>query len=178
METAFAEDAFDFEMAPDQLAKHIMTTRGLAGHRGLLRIDLGIDVPVVGLGASAPSYYPAIGEKLGCPMVLSEHAGVANAIGAVVGRVTVRKSVTITSPSDGLYRVHYGDEPHDFVESDAAITFAKNVLNTAAIEDAHTAGAQQVDVKLEEEIKLAKIDNRQIFVEATLTATATGRPGY
>lgn len=111
-------------------------------------------------------------------MVLSEHAGVANAIGAVVGRVTVRKSVTITSPSDGLYRVHYGDEPHDFVESDAAIMFAKNVLNTAAIEDAYTAGAQQVDVKLEEEIKLAQVDNRQIFVEATLTVTATGRPGY
>ena len=57
-------------MAPDELAKHIMTTR-LAGHRGLLRIDLGIDVPVVGLGASAPSYYPAVSEKLGCPMVLS-----------------------------------------------------------------------------------------------------------
>ena len=38
------------------------------------------------------------------PMVLSEHAGVANAIGAVVGRVTFRKSATITSPSEGLYR--------------------------------------------------------------------------
>ncbi|MGA0963640.1 MAG: hydantoinase/oxoprolinase N-terminal domain-containing protein, partial [Paracoccaceae bacterium] len=73
LESAFAEDAFDFGMAPDELAKHIMTTRGLASHRGLLRIDLGIDVPVVGLGASAPSYYPAVGKKLGCPMVLPEH---------------------------------------------------------------------------------------------------------
>ena len=176
LETAFAEDAFDFEMAPDELAKHIMTTRGLVGHRGLLRIDLGIDVPVVGLGASAPSYYPAVGEKLGCPMVLSEHAGVANAIGAVVGRVTFRKSATITSPSEGLYRVHYGDNPHDFAESDAALSFIKDALYSAALSDAQDAGAEQIEVALDQDIKMAEIESRQVFVEALVTATAKGRP--
>jgi len=176
LETAFAEDAFDFEMAPDDLAKHIMTTRGLMGHRGLLRIDLGIDVPVVGLGASAPSYYPAVGEKLGSPMVLSEHAGVANAIGAVVGRVTFRKSATITSPSEGLYRVHYGDHPHDFVESDAALSFIKDVLYAAALSDAQDAGAEQIEVTLDQDIKMAEIESREVFVEALVTATAKGRP--
>ena len=176
LETAFAEDAFDFEMAPDDLAKHIMTTRGLVGHRGLLRIDLGIDVPVVGLGASAPSYYPAVGEKLGCPMVLSEHAGVANAIGAVVGRVTFRKSATITSPSEGLYRVHYGDHPHDFAESDAALSFIKDALYAAALSDAQDAGAEQIEVTLDQDIKMAEIESREVFVEAFVTATAKGRP--
>ena len=176
LETAFAEDAFDFEMAPDELAKHIMTTRGLAGHRGLLRIDLGIDVPVVGLGASAPSYYPAVGEKLGCPMVLSEHAGVANAIGAVVGRVTFRKSATITSPSEGLYRVHYGEHPLDFANSDAALSFIKDALYAAALSDAQVAGAEQIEVTLDEDIKVADIESREVFVEALITATAKGRP--
>ena len=176
LESAFAEDAFDFGMAPDELAKHIMTTRGLASHRGLLRIDLGIDVPVVGLGASAPSYYPAVGKKLGCPMVLPEHAGVANAIGAVVGRVTFRKSATITSPSESLYRVHYGDHPLDFAESDAALSFIKDALYAAALSDAQDAGAEQIEVILDQDIKMAEIESREVFVEALVTATAKGRP--
>ena len=176
LETAFAEDAYNFGLSPQELANHIMTTRGLARHRGLLRIDLAIDVPVVGLGASAPSYYPAVGEKLGCPMVLSEHAGVANAIGAVVGRVTFRKSATITSPSEGLYRVHFGEKPHDFAQSEDALAFIKDALYQAALSDAKDAGAEQIEVSVEEDIKLADIENRKVFVEATVTATAKGRP--
>ena len=176
LETAFAEDAYNFELSPQELANHIMTTRGLARHRGLLRIDLAIDVPVVGLGASAPSYYPAVGEKLGCPMVLSEHAGVANAIGAVVGRVTFRKSATITSPSEGLYRVHFGEKPHDFAQSEDALAFIKDALYQVALSDAKDAGAEQIEVSVEEDIKLADIENRKVFVEATVTATAKGRP--
>lgn len=176
LETAFAEDAYNFGLSPQELANHIMTTRGLARHRGLLRIDLAIDVPVVGLGASAPSYYPAVGEKLGCAMVLSEHAGVANAIGAVVGRVTFRKSATITSPSEGLYRVHFGEKPHDFAQSEDALAFIKDALYQAALSDAKDAGAEQIEVSVEEDIKLADIENRKVFVEATVTATAKGRP--
>ncbi len=176
LETAFAEDAYNFELSPQELANHIMTTRGLARHRGLLRIDLAIDVPVVGLGASAPSYYPAVGEKLGCPVVLSEHAGVANAIGAVVGRVTFRKSATITSPSEGLYRVHFGEKPHDFAQSEDALAFIKDALYQAALSDAKDAGAEQIEVSVEQDIKLADIENRKVFVEATVTATAKGRP--
>ena len=176
LETAFAEDVYNFELSPQELANHIMTTRGLARHRGLLRIDLAIDVPVFGLGASAPSYYPAVGEKLGCPMVLSEHAGVANAIGAVVGRVTFRKSATITSPSEGLYRVHFGEKPHDFAQSEDALAFIKDALYQAALSDAKDAGAEQIEVSVEQDIKLADIENRKVFVEATVTATAKGRP--
>jgi hypothetical protein len=109
-------------------------------------------------------------------MVLSEHAGVANAIGAVVGRVTFRKSATITSPSEGLYRVHYGEHPLDFANSDAALSFIKNALYAAALSDAQVAGAEQIEVTLDEDIKVADIESREVFVEALITATAKGRP--
>ena len=33
------------------------------------------------------SYYPAVGKALNCGMMYPDHAGVANAIGAVVGQV-------------------------------------------------------------------------------------------
>ena len=62
--------------------------RGIAGLLCASTARLG--VPVIGLGASAPAYYGAVGDRLGCPMILPEHAGVANAIGAVVGQVVQR----------------------------------------------------------------------------------------
>ncbi len=77
---------------PEALARHVLMQRGLEGHRGILRIDAGLNQPVIGLGASAASYYPAVGARLGCAMDLPRHAGVANAIGAVVGRVTIAKA--------------------------------------------------------------------------------------
>ncbi|MEO0921355.1 MAG: hydantoinase/oxoprolinase family protein, partial [Pseudomonadota bacterium] len=100
LESAFEEDEHDFELPSAQLARHVLMQRGLAQHRGLVRLSTGLNMPLVGLGASASSYYPAVGERLSCETILPEHAGVANAIGAVVGRVTIRRTGTVTSPSD------------------------------------------------------------------------------
>jgi hypothetical protein len=60
----------------------------------LLVKELG--VPVIGLCASAPSYYGAVGARLGARMILPEHAGVANAIGAPVPQVA-KTPVSITA---------------------------------------------------------------------------------
>ncbi len=89
LEAAFDEDR-GIEGEPVALARHPLTRAGLARHRGVVEVTLRLGVPVIGLGASAPSYYGAVGDRLGCEMILPEHAGVANAIGAVVGQVSQR----------------------------------------------------------------------------------------
>jgi hypothetical protein len=66
-------------------------------------------VPVIGLGASAPSYYGAVGDRLGCQMILPEHAGVANAIGAVAGQVSQRRVGLVSSPAEGRFVAHLAD---------------------------------------------------------------------
>ncbi len=78
-------------------------------------------MPVIGLGASASTYYPAVGTQLGCEMILPRHAGVANAIGAVVGRVTLRKTWVVTSPSEGCYRVHFETGPQDLADAETVM---------------------------------------------------------
>ncbi len=65
LESAFAQEEDDFGLSPEDLARHVLTQRALSGHRGLMRMDAGLNLPVVGLGASAPTYYPAVGERLG-----------------------------------------------------------------------------------------------------------------
>lgn len=176
LETAFAEDAQDFGLPAKDLARHVLTQRGLARHRGLLALDASLNVDVVGLGASAPSYYPAVGDRLRCRMVLPEHAGVANAIGAVVGRLTLRRSGTVTSPSEGRYRVHLEDGPQDFGASEEALELLEQVLRNQAEGAVREAGAEDIRVVVDRDIRTARVEERDVFVDAMLTVEASGRP--
>lgn len=176
LETAFAEEDPGFDVAPDILARHVLMQRGMSGHQGLVRLNTGLAVDVVGLGASAPSYYPAVGERLCTRMILPEHAGVANAIGAVVGRVTMRESGTVTSPSEGKYRVHLADGPKDFGDQDSALALLETVLRDAAQAQALEAGAQDIQITVSRDIRTAGVEAREVFVEATVTVEAAGRP--
>lgn len=176
LETAFAEDSYDFEQSGDILARHVLLQRGLQRHAGVVRIDAGLNVPVVGLGASAPVYYPAVGSLMGCEMILPEHAGVANAIGAVVGRVTMRRSGTVTAPSEGRFRVHLASGPEDFGEAETALARLEAALSHEAVTDAQEAGAGEIQVRIERDIRTAQTEARDVFVEATLIVEASGRP--
>jgi len=176
LETAFAEEDPGFDVAPEVLARHVLMQRGMAGHQGLVRIDTGLDVPVIGLGASAASYYPAVGEALRCEMILPEHAAVANAIGAVVGRVTMRQSGTVTSPAEGRFRVHLTEGPQDFTDQDAALDLLESTLRDHAMADAQAAGAADIQVSVVRDVRTAGVESREIFVEATVTVEAAGRP--
>jgi len=176
LETAFAEETPAFDGSPDVLARHILLQRGLGHHRGLLKIDAALNLPVIGLGASAAAYYPAVGTAVGAKMILPEHAGVANAIGAVVGRVTMRESGTVTSPAEGKFRVHLVGGPQDFSDQNSALALLEQALRTKAHADAAAAGAADIQVTAQRDIRTAGVENREVFVEAIVTVEATGRP--
>lgn len=173
LEAALAEDGFD---APEVLAAHALMQAGLGGHVGLIRLNTGLAVDVVGLGASAPAYYPAVGARLGCRMILPDHAGVANAIGAVVGRVTLRRAGSVTSPTEGRFRVHLDTGPEDFPGSDAAMARLEQVLRQQAETAARDAGAVDIQTTATRDIRKAMAENREVFLEAAITVEASGRP--
>ena len=176
LETAFAEEEESFGLPPADLARHVLTQKGLANHRGLFRIDTGLNLPVVGLGASAKSYYPAVGERLGCEAILPEHGGVANAIGAVVGRVTMRRQGTVTAPSEGCFRVHFETGPQNFAESELALSALEKHLLDHAKRDAENSGAEDIHLHVSRDVKTAQAEAREVFIEAVITVEASGRP--
>ena len=176
LETAFAEEASAFDGPPADLARHPLLQRALAGHHGLLALQAGLAVDVIGLGASAANYYPAVGARLNTRMILPEHAGVANAIGAVVGQVTFRKSGTVTAPSEGKYRVHLETGPEDFTDPDQAMTRLETSLRMEAEAEASAAGAGDIRVNSQRDVRRAQVEAREVFVEAILTVEASGRP--
>ncbi len=143
---------------------------------GAARIDIGLALPLIGLGASAPTYYPQIGSALGTPCIVPDHAGVANAVGAVAGRVTLERSLRITSPSEGCYRAHLFDTAQDFADLETAKTAIRAALDTALAEDATTAGASDVEIVFEYSEIAPLVEGRPMFIEATMTGRASGRP--
>ncbi len=171
LQAALAEDGLD-----ETLATHVLIQKGMKGHRGAMRVDAGLGVPVIGLGASVGTYYPAVGNLVGAEMILPGDAGVANAIGAVVGRVTMRHTGTVTSPSEGRFRVHLDSGPEDFAGADPALARLEETLRDRAMAAAKAAGAEEIDVRVHRDIRTAQAEAREVFVEATLTVEAAGRP--
>ena len=176
LETAFAEEETDFGVPSAELARHVLTSLGLKGHRGLLALDAGLNLPMIGLGASAPSYYPAVGEMVRTETILPEHSGVANAIGAVTGRVTMRKSGTVTAPAEGKFRVHLEEGPEDFSNAEEAMARLETRLSADARGDAEASGAEGIQVRVSRDVKTAEAEGREVFIEAMIAVEATGRP--
>jgi N-methylhydantoinase A/oxoprolinase/acetone carboxylase beta subunit len=176
LETAFAEEGNTFSETPESLARHELIQKGLAKHCGLLRIEAGLNIPVIGLGASAQTYYPAVGTALGCEMILPEHAEVANAVGAVVGRITMRRAGTVTSPAEGRFRVHGENGPEDFNDSETAMSKLERDLRLLAENDARQSGAGELQFTAHRELKHSLVEGRDVFIEATVTVEASGRP--
>ena len=176
LEMAFSEEKVYFGDKPHVLAKHPLTQLGLAGYNDLIKVNVGIDKKIIGLGASAPTYYPAVGDKLNCEVILPQHAGVANAIGAVVGKIVMRETGVISSPSEGKFLVHLDGNPFNFTNEAEALKVLEEKLTEKSIQKAKEAGAENVTVNIDKEIKTANIENRTVFVEANILVEASGRP--
>lgn len=176
LEVGFAEEEEPFGLPPEALAAHVLMQRGLGLHRGLVRIETGLDVPVIGLGASAASYYPAVGARLGAEVIVPAHAGVANAVGAVVGRVVIRRAGSVTSPAEGRYRAHLESGPQDFSEAEAAMAALEAALGDEARAAAEAAGAVDVQLSAWRDLREAEAEGRRVFLEAEIVVEAGGRP--
>ncbi|MES2432844.1 MAG: hydantoinase/oxoprolinase family protein [Pseudomonadota bacterium] len=176
LEAAFDEDAGFKGESPEALARHPLTRAALNRHRGVIEFTARLGVPVIGLGASAPYYYGAVGKRLGCEMILPEHAGVANAIGAVVGQVSQRATAIVTSPAVGRFTAHLPDGLQSFTDPEAAMVATEAALTMEAVRRAKHAGAEDLRITTARDLRSASVEGQAMFVEATISVTASGRP--
>ena len=101
----------------------------------------------------------------------------AGAIGAAVGSIRQRVMISITQPVETKFRVHLPDGPIDKLSLDDALSLARKTATQLAKDRARHAGAQNVNVHLEEDIKLVPIAmDTNLFIEALIFATAEGSP--
>ncbi|MDA8870152.1 hydantoinase/oxoprolinase family protein [Rhizobiaceae bacterium] len=170
LETAFATDGAPADTAATPLMQGVLDGQG----GGLVQVNATLTVPLIGLGASAHLYHPPAAARLGTRAIVPEDAGVANAIGAVVGQVSQRVTRTVSQPVEGRFVVSGGVPP--FGNEDEALDAAEAIVREEAIALAQASGAAELTVSCTRDIRRAEVETRPMLVEATLTATATGRP--
>lgn len=172
LETAFSEDGFDGAAT----VAHGLVQRALDDQPGIAGLAIRLDRPVIGLGASAPLHYATLGKFVGNDCIVPPDTDVANALGAVVGQVRMTVEVQISQPQPGLFRLSSPDGIADFDNEAAALTAAHHIASLAAETKAGEAGADEVEIAVSDDIRAATIEGDRVFVEAFITAIASGRP--
>ena len=157
-------------------AVSLAVDRALKREPGIVAFSLSLDRPLVGLGASAPVYYPAIADMLGARSSIPAEAGVANAVGAIVGQVRASVMVFVTVPEEGIFIVNGAGPSSRFLDEEQAFDAARERAQAAALASAQSNGADDPALVLREEIDAPEIEGTRKLVEARFTATASGHP--
>ena len=153
------------------------TSRGSLQAGSLFHLKFAADYPVVAVGAPAATFFPDSAARLGVELILPEHAGVANAFGAVMGSVVQRAQVTVTQPLHGQFIVHGDHGPLCFSNLQDALSSADASAEKAVRTLARKAGAASAVVRISRDDNFIHHDvDGDLFLEAKITATATGRP--
>lgn len=174
LEAAFERDGFEEE----GLSTSTLARAALDGRTGLAAFDLKLTSPLIGLGASAATYYPALGDLLKTEIVIPQHAEVANAVGAVAGKVEVASERAILGSDGEAFQVTGGEAPVLLTSETAALETAEKAATEEALARAAAAGAADPKVHVERDLKRATIENRDVLVEARIIARAIGRPAF
>jgi hypothetical protein len=112
--------------------------------------------PIIGIGAPANIFLPAVAKALHTELILPQHHEVANAVGAIAGSVMVEEELLIYPKlsRDGLevfgYYVQALDERKEFEELEAALIHARELGHERALGAALRSGADNPEVTIEE----------------------------
>ena len=142
----------------------------------LYRVSISLGRPLVAIGAPVGTYYPEVARRLGTRLVVPEHHGVSNAVGAVAGGIFEAAFVTISAPREDRFRVHGTNGVRDFGALEDAAAHAIELARDAARSRAIAAGAATVEVTVERKDTVVRNFGADLFIESTITAIATGRP--
>lgn len=157
-------------------ARSVLIDRALNRAPGFVRFGLGLDRPLVALGASAPVHYPAIAAMLDAESFVPVHAGVANAVGAVVGQVRETVIAFVTEPEEGRFAVNGAGDTRMVQNLEEAFALARELARSQARDAATRSGAETPVIESFEHIDMPLIEGLEKLVEARFTAIASGRP--
>lgn len=147
------------------------------GVRPLLSFSACFALPIAAIGAPAPAYYPLLEKRTGNTVLLSEHADVSNAVGAVAGGIAQTARAVITCPYDGVFRLHGFSKPEDFTSLNAAAEAATAAVQEEALQRAEQAGAGDIKITVTRNDRMAASPGgTETFIESEVTAQAVGRP--
>lgn len=178
IESALAEEGSPTPISRDSVG-HLFVNRALsADDGGNLAVTVSLRRSLIGVGAPAVTYLTPLAKKLNTQLSIPEYAEVANAIGAVAGRVVQNVRILIRQPwgKGTAYRVYLPFGVRDFPELADAASYAKNTASRLARRHAHQAGASRVKVYTKRNDQIVTVYNERLYLGTEIMATAVGYP--
>jgi N-methylhydantoinase A/oxoprolinase/acetone carboxylase beta subunit len=140
---------------------------------------------LIGIGAPVEAYLPAVAEKFGTQLLLPTHMEVGNAVGAITGSIMEVVEILIR-PKPGLgvmddppCTMHSPMEKREFERYSEALDYAKEQASEIATKRAMEAGADSVEVLVENAAMRASMGKEwggDVLIESKLIVTAVGKP--
>ena len=138
-------------------------------------LNIKFEKPIIGLGASAHLYYPAVAEKLSADLTIPTHAQTANAVGAVAGKITKTCIVTITAPNDATFRVHT-DNYKDFKSLEYAVEYAIQYGTQISAGYVEQNLGTFIQTKITRHDNVIDKNNTNIFLQSIIKIKSIGTP--
>ena len=152
----------------------------LSGEKGI-RASINLATPVIAVGAPVGAYFPAAAAALDARLVIPEHAEVANAYGAVTGRVVESCEIHVRPAKPDGFAVAAAGMQGSFATLDQAIAVAESFARDTAQAGAARRGGEGIVVTLvreEELLPLKRGWGDRVLIEVRICATAVGKPHH
>ena len=139
------------------------------------------DLPIIGVGAPVHIFLPTVAKYLGTRAVIHPYAGVANALGAIAGKVSARVSIHVKADYQGAvpdgFSVTDGKGKHKFEHYEDAEQYAEKTARKLVAEEARRQGAgENPEIRiLKRQIRTSSAVGPEVFFETVVEAVASGR---
>lgn len=154
--------------------------KGISGELGEgLELSVRLNKKVIGVGAPAAAWLPAVCERLSADLILPEDGDVANAAGAAAGNIEERVEALIKYSQENLKYVVYGPwGKGEFVTIEEAKTYAAENIKRRAGELAEEAGMKSHAVHISEEMEYEDLNNisKWRLMEMKMKGIVEGEP--
>ncbi|MGI5894112.1 MAG: hydantoinase/oxoprolinase family protein [Candidatus Merdivicinus sp.] len=153
----------------------------------LLHFFAKTEMTLVGIGASTHLFLADVADALGAPCIIPENAAVANALGAVTGRVSATVSAEIIlagATEDDGYHICTPRQRLFAPTYEEAVQTALEAVRTEARQEAERRGAKgeilitACETPLTARVGQEAVHAQDLFLSSRVTATASGSAGF
>ncbi len=167
----------------EQMAREAFARERQGSQRGFFYPVFHTDAFLLGVGAPIHVFLPDVARALHTTCRISEHSGVCNALGAVLGEVAAYETVSVKAEylisdwdEEGTGFVVYADEVRRFEELEKAHAFAAEAAKKRAYAKALECGAKEIyDISVSVKKREGKSGGGMLYLGSEVTACARGR---
>ena len=133
--------------------------------------------PIIGVGAPIDHFLPEVAQLLGARAVVPDFHDVANAVGAIVSQVSIKRQAAIKPDPAGGFYIEGLSGHQRFQDLDAANSYVQRVLTEEVRRLAAHAGTRQGTVQLTFKDVTARTGRgEEVFIERQVVSEIQGIP--